>query len=584
MSQIYIWQYANIPRTAACWRFEKLLEQETAFYNRQLPTRSSYFHTCCGNILIGQISCDLGIIGWLPLSQHDDLGVVWAGVCEDFLGSEQDAATVRQIIDDIYHHPEKFGGLTGSFSLCAWQESNDRTAILTGATQCQTLWQTDGSLGWALGSRARPLLALVGREPELNHEAATTFIAYGFLLDDDALFKHVKRVPSRTCIVLKQQAAPVQRVYMSLSDYFDEPLAGSFDGLVDICAEQIKHRVRRQLRHSQSPKLHLTGGRDSRCIAAALSLSGFAGPAFTGGAATSKDVVIASKVAAKLGIAHSFNDLITVGRPVVDLPRDSLQAWTRISEGVETIRHGLHYIGMINANGRFPQKIEQHFIGLHAGFATPYLKDQKPNIINQHVGPHLSNHKMVFDRFYQLKERIDSEIKALRAPRYLWSDIYEWQIGALHWGQDNATVKDLFFWWWTPLLDRTLIRASWLVPRKFRSSYAFIEAVTDRLVPGLSKLEYDKKPSRQSVINRMIRKTKRIFSELNPLPTMKQSSDDGHKDLPKWVIMLFKNKDPVWKKFIDERYLKAIVEQKKGDSDIVWSALTIELFNETFTS
>ena len=513
------------------------------------------------------------------------MGVAWAGVCEDFLGSEQDAPTVRQLVHDIQHHPGKFGDYTGSFSLCAWQESENRAAILTGATQCQTLWQTSGPQGWAAGSRARPLLAMVGRDPELNHEAATVFIAYGYLLDDEALFKHVIRIPSRTCITLERQNAPVQRIYISLSDYFGEPLAGSLEDVVDLSAEQIIQRVRRQLRHSLNPRLHLTGGRDSRCMAAALSLSGFTGPALTGGTAVSKDVVVASKVARKLGITHAFSGVSATDRSILEtLPRERLKAWTWISEGVETIRHGLYYIDYLLANGQPVPKTEQHFIGLHAGLAKPILNRDQPALINKNVGTHLPLHKKVTDRFNELKEGVDAEIEALHVPRFLWGDIFHWQVKALHWGQDNGTVKDLFFWWWTPLLDRTLIRAGWLIPENLRLTPFFIEAVTDRLVPKLSKLEYDKTPSKKNIIERLTVKTKNTFNRLYSKKRASTSVDSDRKidNMPMWEQMLFDIKNPVWKDLIDERYLRSMIEQKKGNIDMAWSTLTVQLFNETF--
>jgi hypothetical protein len=581
VTQIYVWRPSTPDLTEAQKRFEHQLERQTAFYDKYLSTRCSFRSLLVGRTFIAQISSDLGIEGWQPWWEHDGLGVAWGGVCEDYLGPPAGRPRFRELVAAVIDWPGRLVDLGGSFSVCAWDSARGIVGVATAATQHQTLWMVQGPEGTAIGSRGRPLLDLVGRSVELDEEGASVFLAYNYLHDDAALFKGVTRITARRHLQFGEDSSPRIRVYECLAGYLGEPAARDFDEAVDASAEALIGRVARELVVSTDPILYLSGGRDSRCIAAALRQADFGGPALTGGPRRSPDVRVATRVAKRLAFHHIVDE-----RPANDADhaeriataRERARLRVALGEGAESIAFGVLDRAFFTSDARFPARSTPGFVGLHAGLQKPRNDSYAPAKLNRFVGPHLKHGQAVMHRFEALRTELALKLDALQAPASRWPDLYYWQYRALRWGQDQMLAKDLFAWWWTPLFDRTIIRSGWHLPSS-HASRRFVESLADRVAPELVGLPYagDTNRSRRFPI-KLQRGIWRRASSLARL--VRSSSSRPARNERFWQSLLFDGSDPSWKELIDESYVREAIRRPRVPR-IVWSVATVQLFIET---
>ena len=512
-----------------------------------------------------------------------DGGVAWSGICEDYLGFKGDSRSLRRLVKNAIEQPWNLAELTGSFSVCAWDFGTGAVAVLTGATQHQTLWRTTGPWGWAVGSRSKTVLELVGHSFQLDEQEASVFLVYKYLVGKGALYKNITRISGRQQIRLDPNKSPKQIVYQTLGDYLGQPTVANFDEAVDLCAETLKKRVARQLQVSGKPILYLTGGRDSRCIAAALHHARFSGPALTGGSPTSLDVKLASRVAQSVGFPHITED----GVNSIDLlarlaqSRERARLWTKLSEGVETIRHGLHYIEFFDNHAPFPNVVTQSLNGHHSGLGKLGVASYTPEKLNKTIGLHLNFHAAVIERFEQMRQHIKAELQALGLPDSRWSELYLWQIDALQWGQDNLLVKDVFNWHWTPLFDKTLIQIGWHLPETYHNSMRFIEAITVRLAPQLARLSYDTAATPpdsnrfKQTLASVRRKMPRLINH-----SIKGALLEKKRGASLWEEVLWNAPHTHWKDLISETYVREAIA-KKHPEEVLWNTITVQLFIET---
>lgn len=573
MSQVYVWSPTPDVGEQAEARFGRMLQAQRKKYSDALSRDFFTATRRVGNVSIGLLWTDTGVLGWKPWRNEGVRGVAFSGVCEDVL---DDASSVDELVQAAFHDPGGIAEWQGAFSFVAWDEHVERVAVVTAATQPQTLWRTEGSEGWAIGSRAGPLLHLVGREPELDATQATLYLAFGYLAGDGSLFRGVERVPSRTRLLAEDGGTPRCDTYISLPEYL---AAGDTQGVgfaraVDVTADRFASRVARQLGHSSDPLISLTGGRDSRCIAAALTRAGYAGPTHTGGTDAAADVLLAARVARTLNLHHRHDSSETDNLDILVDHRERARLWSSLSEGVETIRHALHFAQFFAAPDAPAGSMQQTFNGLKPGLNRPFVPDQGGLIAK--IVPSLHAAQTARDRYAEILDRLARASDASGGGTADWRELFFWQRWALHWGQDNMAAKFGIAFWWTPLMDKSLIRASWWLPEDRKSSNAFIEALTARLAPELAGVPYD--AYHQGAVAKMWNRIRRkLPASLRKSP--KADFELGPNRRERWTQLLLEGETRVWPSLVEEAYVRRIVDERP-DAHILWSLATIESFAE----
>ncbi|MFV2175164.1 asparagine synthase-related protein [Actinomadura sp. LOL_016] len=187
-----------------------------------------------------------------------------------------------------------------------------------------------------IGSRAL-LVHLTARaartgltRPPVDHDvmALQPMIRHGFFTNDDTPFAGVRALPADAVLT----AAPGRGVALRVRDVpAAEPMpadAGERRRRVRRLAEALVDAAAPLAEHGDPVELALSGGRDSRFMAAVLTAAGVPLSATTHGFADDPDVVLAREIAGRLGIEHRVDltataaagdapDAVGVGHPLL---------------------------------------------------------------------------------------------------------------------------------------------------------------------------------------------------------------------------------------------------------------------------
>jgi hypothetical protein len=590
----YYWHVEGIGSAEARGRFHDILDAQRAMYSSSWNRPVSVTLHQQGNTLVGQLYSDPGVTDWKPWIEGNGSGLVWSGVCETFLGTQFDAEKIQDIETTLARSPQRVCDWDGNFYVISWGGHGDSVYLTTGATECPTLWYTEGPCGWAAGSRGEPILEMVGRERRISTAASNVFLSYGHNYSDASLLEHVYRVPQRTRIIARPGSRPRMSRYATLQDYLGQEVhyAGWDERLV-ACADRLTARVARQLRYSTHPEVLVTGGRDSRCIAAAAKRAGYAGVLSTGGAADSRDVVIGGQVADRLKLSH----LHTSDRVPMDQfsnAVDRLRLWSSMSEGAEVIRHARAYNRFV-AGELEPVAKQQRFHGLGGEIGRGYYYQSMGNVKQLHTSDYTIGRQilsaaakpdapMTRDARALVEARWDSFSEDFGVDQGTvahWLDMFFWQNSCLRWGADMLSVKSTMYWTWAPFLDRELIRSYRGFELEDKRSNRFIQDLAVTLANELAGLEYDvtatrKKPERSMGKRLLTRARRSLRYGLGSRPGV----DAQQMELKQfWEKVLLGASNPFWKECIDENGVRKLMRYNPS-SYVLWNAATIQLVAE----
>lgn len=590
----YIWHYQALSSSDAQQKFSALLTRQSDIYEKAWGHAPAIHTEHIGNTLVGQLSYDTGIKNWANWVNRKHGGIAWGGICETYLGNRYTDQTVSTVINTLKKHPEQLIDWEGRFSVTSWDRGTKTVCLTTGAVESPTLWFTEGPFGWAVGSRATPILGMVGRPTELSHAAANLYLAYGYLVGSSSLFKGVSRLPSRQQVQFKESEKPRAFRYLSAADLFSETGAASRrDDMVQNCASALNTRVKRQIKYSSKPKLLITGGRDSRAIAAAAKSAGYAGPVSTGGSVDSADFRIGKQVTDILGMEHGHSSNRATIQSIVNA-EGSLLLWTEMSEGIETLRHALAYPDFFQRNLSFADTFRQNFHGLGGeigrGFYYPRQADPEKLKVHNREYAHRIIGKLADENIWLSQEArdardeilfgIDTELEDLQPTVAQWLDFYYWQNRCLHWGSDMLSVKSPMFHAWTPHMNLRYVRSAWQLPVEDKANSQFSEDIIDVLAPGLSQLKFDHEipmPSRPALRNRLKTATKNTIKGFLPAKPGSNDNTDLHAtEREFWNKILLHSQQQSWAAFLTGKDLEHLINGQP-DSAILWNLATTEL-------
>ena len=515
-------------------------------------------------------------------------------MCETYLGNRYTHQTVSTIIDTLEKHPERLIDWDGRFCVTSWHRDSKTVCLTTGAIESPTLWSTEGPFGWAAGSRAAPILEMVGRPEELSHAAANLYLAYGYLVGSSSLFKGVSRLPSRQQVRFEESKRPRVSCYLSATELFGGiDTTHSRDDMVQNCACALNTRIERQIKHSSKPKLLITGGRDSRAIAAAAKSAGYAGPLSTGGSVDSTDFRIGKQVTDILGMKHVHSGNRATIESIVDT-EELLLLWTEMSEGIETLRHALAYPDFFQRNLSFSSAFRQNFHGLGGeicrGFYYPHRADPEKlkgrnrkyahHIIHRLADKNIPLGREAKDAQDETLFGIDRELDDLQPTVAQWLDFFYWQNRCLHWGSDMLSVKSPMFHAWTPHMNLPYVRSAWQLTVEDKATNRFCEDIIDILAPDLSQLGFDHEilmPSKPALPRRLKAAIKNTIKGFLPgKPGADRNANLHAVERELWNKTIFNSHWQTWSAFFTKTELENLANQRP-DAAVLWNLATIEL-------
>ncbi|GLZ06744.1 hypothetical protein Acsp03_42100 [Actinomadura sp. NBRC 104412] len=407
------------------------------------------------------------------------------GYC-GYLAGEDDARVLLEAEDP----GEASDGLGGCFS--GFRADPSGFVALTSVTRaCPVYYAEAGGMRFAA---SRALLAhlparaavtgLVRPEPAYDVPALHVIVRHGFFTSDHTPFQGVAAVPNAGTLT-----APVG----GLLKVAERPLPeqgemprGRRDAarLIAPLAEAMTEAVRPFTRHDRPMRLALSGGRDSRLIAAACHAAGVPFFGAVHGLADDPDVRIAERVAAVLGVECQVTlDRREQGAVVVPHPLRRAHGIVRTCEGMNSAYESV--------NGWAPFDPEPRSSGsggerLRGGFLTDQ-KDLTPDGVRRRLQT----------IFLAQRALLGPESNALAHKSYEhWCARYEDEgIGVLdrlhmyyktgRWLAGSHTATLMNWAYYHPFLDNRVVRAALALPVEWRLSEEPVAMLIRMFAPAL---------------------------------------------------------------------------------------------------
>lgn len=274
---------------------------------------------------------DLSELGHQPMmSPNRGVGIVFNGAIYNFrdlrLELESKGYKFRSHTDtevlihgyDAWGIDELVSRIRGMFAFALWDDRKRRLYLVRDRLGVKPLVYAVGNGSLAFASTVRALHA-AGFVREIDEEAVTEFLEFGYVTDDRAIYRGAVKVPAAT-IVEWSGGSISSRVYWNLPSPNGHAAAPSFAEAVEETERLLVRAVEKRLFADVPVGALLSGGVDSSLVCWAVAKLGGNVTSFTVGTSgdTSDETEDARATAARLGISHRVLDLSADDSPSMD--------------------------------------------------------------------------------------------------------------------------------------------------------------------------------------------------------------------------------------------------------------------------
>jgi asparagine synthase (glutamine-hydrolysing) len=250
---------------------------------------------------------------------------------------------------DVFDH------LNGMFGVAIWDAPRRRLVLARDAMGIKLVYYAirDGSV-W-FGSEMRPVLAALGRRPEVDPVALNLFLRYRYTPSPLTIFRGVEKLPPGTMLVVENGTARRERWYRYTPTPFATPKTE--DEACDELMQLYRDAMRRHLISDVPVGILLSGGMDSALLLALMNERGGPWPAYTVGYGETfedDELADAAETALQLGARH-----ITVKLDRSEFER----SLPRIVEGLEEPIATSSIVPMYFVSQRARQDVKVALIG-----------------------------------------------------------------------------------------------------------------------------------------------------------------------------------------------------------------------------
>ncbi|MCP2341550.1 asparagine synthase-related protein [Actinomadura rupiterrae] len=348
-----------------------------------------------------------------------------------------------------------------------------------------------------VGSRAL-LVHLVARAsatgllrppPALDVAAMQPMVRHGFYTNDETPFDGVRALPAAATLTIRPAGARITQQEFPEPEPAPRSTSAARARIAGL-AEALLAAARPIARHGQPVELALSGGRDSRLMAAVLTAAGVPITARTHGFPDDPDVILAQRIARALGIDHHVDhhreltvsqqrpDAIVVEHPlarahhVIGMCEGMTSAYERIDNptpyalvprtsgsGGETLRGGFLYDQHDQSQPALERRVKTIFRSADA-FLTP---DAQARAANDHA---------------PWAERARRDAPDVLDKLYLLYRSGRWIVGS-----HTATLLNGPYY--HPFFDNRVVRHALMLPATWRSSEEVVFRLLEHLAPPL---------------------------------------------------------------------------------------------------
>jgi hypothetical protein len=424
---------------------------------------------------------------------------------EQVVGSVPVERAALPLARALLERPERVSDLTPPFVIGAFEPEAGRITLVTDALGVGRLYQLRFPGGWVWSNRPAAACLFSGVRAEADITGWRTFAATGWFMGDHTPFQRVHAVPAGTQVGF--DAAGPGRIERRVDCLAGLAANRRGDALtadrIDDVAEALQDLARSVPRMWVGDiVVSLSGGRDSRLVAAAFLSAGvdlelYTNGAEAGEATTARELVAALPVPVHHRVDSGAWTEASAGRPVT---LERALAWHRLQEGLRMATYvstrppdGLGYSEHIGVSGGAGEIAHGHYYPWDIAelVALPYG-----------------------ERIESICERLVSRVVRRSGISHAARDAAAWQVrrvilSATTAGMDDAKVLDYFYaaervrrWGTTaegtgvvsPLLAPEFMRAAFDLTAQQRGENALHRAVTERLMPVWKDTPYYRRP------------------------------------------------------------------------------------------
>jgi asparagine synthase (glutamine-hydrolysing) len=196
--------------------------------------------------------------------------------------------------------------LNGVFCFAIWDEKRKKLILANDRCGISPMYYYHDKDKFIFGSEVKALLAANEIIKEINWEGWRDFFAFEYLLGTKTHFKNVYSLPNGSYIIVDKKGMKIENYwdYDRIKVDYSQP----FEYFVEKGVEVIRNAILRQTKGMKKAVVFLSGGYDSRCIAASLKkYTNVQFETYTTIHPTGlRDAKLGQEVAKKLGVSNHF--------------------------------------------------------------------------------------------------------------------------------------------------------------------------------------------------------------------------------------------------------------------------------------
>ncbi len=264
-----------------------------------------------GQVDYGTFSRDLkpvmGSTGRYTLLFHGEI-YNYEELKQDITATESPSTT--KLILALY---EKYGNdfvfkLKGSFNLIIWDWKERKLTVMNDRYGLRPIYYAQRNSQLCIASEVKAILNYDGISKNIDHSAIASLLFFGFVMGDRTYFQSIKTLPAASILVFQDNE-------ISISNYWDFNFSDKREGKSQNYYEErlgqlILQAVERHVKDRLRITVPLSGGLDSRTIAASIDRECHPINTVTFGTEDMDDVKIARRVSNALGTNHNYLEIL----------------------------------------------------------------------------------------------------------------------------------------------------------------------------------------------------------------------------------------------------------------------------------
>ncbi len=249
---------------------------------------------------------------------------------EKISGDGKQPIDLPNLLLNIYkrYGPEKLSGLNGLYVVVIWDKESKKLHIVNDRYGFRKLYYWNSHDKFVFASEYKAICWFPDFQKKVDEFAFANLMTFGYVLDDRTLFEDIKMLPPASIATVEKGKLSITK-YWDYSFYEEGDPRLRKDEYIDAFAEKITKAVKKRVKGIKRLALALSGGLDSRTMAAILHKLNMVDyiKAYSHGNRHCYDVRFGKKIAKKLGFPHETIEIKT------DFVKNHARNFQYLSEG-----------------------------------------------------------------------------------------------------------------------------------------------------------------------------------------------------------------------------------------------------------